>query len=158
MINKITIRSEINVFSVLILIIGGIGAIIIIAGNFIYVGIYEKSFLSLCFSLIFLIAGIYSLYCIFKVDMLEITKSHFKIKSIFGSTKKEISLTSLKAMKEIEKEGGGDVNLKWKELNLYGKDFEYKLTSITYGNYLELKNGISKELKKNKLARIKKNK
>ena len=155
--NKIKISSEINVFSMFILTVIGIGAIIL-AVFLMEAGIYEKKNELLFISLLLLISGIYSIYCIFKVDVLEITQSDLKIKSIFGSIKKEISLTALKAMKEIEKEGGDEVNLKWKELKLFGKDFEYKLTSMTYGNYSELKAVLSEELKKNKLSRVKKKK
>lgn len=154
--NKIRVSSEMNVFSVFILIVGGVGSFILTI-LFINKGIYGEKYDLLFFSLIFLVLGIYIGYCVFKIDILEITKSDFVIKSIFGSTKKKIPLTSLKAMKEIEKEGGDiDFKFKWKELKLFGKDFEYKLTSVTYGNYPELKAIFLREIRKNKLSRVKK--
>ena len=44
--------------------------------------------------------------------------------------------------------------MKWKDLTLFGENFNYKISSTTYSNYVELKREIIKGLQRNKKSEV----
>ncbi|SDY12662.1 hypothetical protein SAMN05444411_1322 [Lutibacter oricola] len=147
---KIKIKSKIKASSLSILLIGGIGALvlgIVLAQK----GIEKNSLLFI--GIPFIALGIYSLYWLVNFDIIEITRTEFIIKSVFGNIKKIIPLKSIKSFNEIKKQNsqikGEPAYMEWKDLMLFGNDFKYKISSTTYRNYPELKRIVTKGLKRN---------
>ncbi|MCP4053489.1 MAG: hypothetical protein GY739_10550 [Mesoflavibacter sp.] len=153
--DKIKIKSRINIFSYFFLIIGGIG--ITILGTILIQNGIEKVLLMLI-GIIFLIIGIYSIYWIFNFEILEITDSELIIKSIIGKTKKKIPLKEFTSFNEIKKQNaqtrGEPAHMKWNDLTLIGKSYSYKVSSLAYSNYPELRRVLTKGLKRNKASEV----
>lgn len=152
---KVKLKSKLNIYSFLILIIGGIGAIIL-GIILILKGQHENPLLFV--GILFLFFGLLSTYWIFKYDFLEITETQLIIKSITGKTKKSIPLTEFSSYNEIEKQNakykGETTYLKWKDLILFSEGYNYKISSMIYSNYDELKSIITKGLIKNKEYKV----
>ena len=95
------------------------------------------------------ILGIIGLLCfvkIYKLDSLIIYSDRIIIKSFFRNTKKVIYLNQITTWIEIEKENKYS---KWKELTIFTNQTKYKLHSGIYNNYSQLKNIITKGVKRN---------
>ncbi|MCF1193112.1 hypothetical protein LRR18_16100 [Mangrovimonas sp. AS39] len=150
------IISKPKLLSILILIIGGFLATIF--GIFMIIKGIEKHG-PLIIGIPFFAIGLYSLYWVLNYDILKISNGKLIFKSITGLTKKTISLSELKSYTEIEKENAKLKNevgyMKWKDLTLYGDNFRYKISSTSYTNYKELRNELTKGLKRNLQAEIK---
>jgi hypothetical protein len=83
--------------------------------------------------------GFLCLISIYSFDSIFIFSDHFKVKSIFGNTKKVIFLNDITTWTEIEKE---TKYVKWTDLTIYTEQTKYKLTSSIYNNYPQLKNAL----------------
>ncbi|MFK8059977.1 MAG: hypothetical protein AB8B78_07795 [Polaribacter sp.] len=152
---NLVIKSKISIFSISILLIGGIGAFVL--GSFIIKNGIEKNGL-LFLGIPILLLGIYCFYWLLNFDVLEITKIKIIIKSPLGKVKNIILLNELKSYNEIKKQNAQNIgepgHLKWKDLTLFGNNFEYKISSTTYSNYSELRKVITSGLKRNKKSEI----
>ena len=152
---KEIVKSKLNIFYYLILTVGGIGALIL--GVYLTIQGIENSTLFFI-GIPFTALGLYSVYWIFNVDILIITDSELIKKSITGKIKESISRKNIKSFNEIEKQNaqykGEPAHMKWKDLTLFGENFNYKISSTTYSNYVELKREIIKGLQRNKKSEV----
>ena len=143
------IESKLNIFSISILSLGGIGALTL--------GIYQtyngldKPIL-LIIGLPFLIFGICCIYWALTIDILTVTKNELIIKAITGKTKWSITLKELTSYSEIKKENtkfkSDPTHAKWKDLILMSNNFKYGISSVYYSNYNELRLALTKGLKR----------
>ena len=85
--------------------------------------------------------GILCLISIYSFDSIFIFSDHFKVKSIFGTTKKVILLKDITTWTEIEKE---TKYTKCTDLTIYTEQTKFKLTSSIYNNYPQLKSALIK--------------
>lgn len=85
--------------------------------------------------------GFLCLISIYSFDSILIYPDHFKVKSIFGNTKKIIYLNNITTWTEIEKE---NKHMKWTDLTIYTEQEKYKLTSSLYKNYSQLRSALIK--------------
>ena len=152
---KEIVKSKLNIFYYLILTVGGIGALIL--GVYLTIQGIENSTLFFI-GIPFTAPGLYSVYWIYNVDILIITDSELIKKSITGKIKESISRKNIKSFNEIEKQNaqykGEPAHMKWKDLTLFGENFNYKISSTTYSNYVELKREIIKGLQRNKKSEV----
>ena len=85
-------------------------------------------------------------------NILIINKEKLIVKTLIGITKRTINLSEILSYNEIEKENAkwkGEAGyMKWKDLTLFGKDFKFKISSSSYGNYAELKKSFNKRKEK----------
>src|SRR5690606_8811060 len=148
---KTIIKSQLNYFSFLTILLGGIGI------GFLSIYFIKKENeigYQLFIGIILLIIGIYFIYRALITDIIELTKKELIFKSIFGRTKKTIPLSELNSFNEIRKYNAKYKSepgyMEWSDLTLFTKDKNYKISSTTYLNYEQLKKKITKDLIRNK--------
>ncbi|MFD1015712.1 hypothetical protein [Winogradskyella rapida] len=148
--SKEFIKSEIKTSNIIILILGGI--IFSFLGIKLTISGIEKTEI-LFISIPFLLFGLLSIYHLINHNILIINKEKLVVKTLIGITKRTINLSEILTYNEIEKENAkwkGEAGyMKWKDLTLFGKDFKYKISSSSYGNYAELKRALIKGKKRN---------
>lgn len=145
------IKSEIKISSIIILLLGSV--FFTFFGVKLTITAMEK--LEILFiSIPFLLSGIVLIYYLINYNILEITENKLVIKSLIGFEKRTIKLSEILSYNEIEKENAkfkGEIgHMKWKDLTLFGENFKYKISSSSYGNYLELRRALTKGKIRNK--------
>ena len=121
----------------LILLLGGLGALWVC--YYLTSGALEDPYpqiVGIILGGFFGLFGFLSLITIYSLDRIFIYADHVKIKSIFGDTKKVIHLSDIVTWTEIEKQTEYS---KWTDLTVYTDRTKYKLSSLIYNNYPELK-------------------
>jgi hypothetical protein len=143
------VKSKLKILNVLILLFGGVAGIFF-GIKFTILGLHK--FAILFVGIPFLLIGVFSLYYFLFFDILYVTTEKIIFKSLFGFTKKTIYLSEIEYYNEVNKENAKFKHeaghMKWKDLTLFGKDFEYKISSTSYSNYSELKRVLIKGIKR----------
>ena len=145
---EIVLKSKAKKSSVFLALLGGLSTL--------FIGVYfilqgQTNLLLKGTGILFGIYGLYCLYWCYNYNILFITKYVLIVKIFTGAEKKRILLKDIKSYSEKDKENmSRQASMNWKELTLNGKDFNYKIYSNSYSNYDEIKEWLTKGVKKSK--------
>lgn len=146
--NKIT--SKVKKGNLLILIIGGIVALLI--SYFLIKNAIADEYIQIAgFILggIFGLMGVGCLLLVLFIEKLVFENGKLKIYSLTGRLKREIRTCEIESYKEIEKE---NKHSKWKDLTIFTKDSKCTISSSSHSNYELLKKELARGKKKNSFA------
>ena len=148
--NTKTLVSQTKRSNIIILIVGGIGALLI-GSNLIKSSLQDEypQLVGLILGLICVLMGLLSLVGLFFIEKVVLKKNELLILSFGGRMKKKIHLTEIESYKEIEKESKSS---KWKELTVFTKKSKYTIYSHTFSNYEDFKKVLTNGKKKNEFA------
>ena len=147
MTGNLTVTSKLKISTVLILCLGGIGALVLC---YYLTATSLKSeypqIAGLILGTLFGFFGIACLIALFKLDLLELDNEKLIIKSILNYPKKTIFLSEITSFNEIEKENKSG---KWKDLTIFTPHSKYKISSSIVSNYSEFKSILTKGKSRN---------
>jgi hypothetical protein len=141
------IKSKLNFKNIIILVIGGIVALLVsynLTNN--ALSNENPQIAGIIFGLIFGLFGVICFYSIYNLDVLILSSDKLEINSIFGNQKKVIYLNEISSFNEVEKESK---YYKWKDLTIFTSNSKFKISSTNFDNYYLLKKKLTSKKRRN---------
>ncbi len=145
-----TIKSKLQISTVLILIVGGV--IFIIGGCFIATRSLQEEYpqiIGIAIGLLFGLFGLISIFSVFFIDRYVLKNEKLVVKSIFEFPKKVIYIKDIVSYNEIEKQNKSG---KWKVLTIFTKHHKVKISSSIVSNYSLFKDRLIKNKSRNEYS------